>query len=247
MKTINEFVDSWGRWIYQGDPIVGIQVLAKRKLHTPILDFSHVGLTHLPKELAKINGLEELYLHDNGLTCLPRNLGDITRLRLLSLGRNQLSALPESMRQRWDTFEVLYLGDNQFTENPIDEEWMTMFKQGSIGSNPIPEPISPLWMTKQDAQEFPERLSMLFLAERISSAIRNDLQEQAIKILLSCPEPMIYEIMLAGVWIEYIDGRQRIHWNNFLSQDNMIALQKPLLNSIPRGSMVHRSLLYRHT
>ena len=54
------------------------------------------------------------------------------------------------MRKRWDTFEILYLGDNQ-TENPIDEEWMTMFER--IGSNPIPEPISPLWMTKQDARE----------------------------------------------------------------------------------------------
>lgn len=244
---MNEFVDEWGCWIYQGDPVVGIQILARQNLHTPILDFSNIPLSHLPRELAKINGLTDLYLHNNGLTRLPKNLGDIPQLRLLSLGRNQLSVLPESMRQRWDTFEVLYLGDNQFTENPIDEEWMTMFKQGSVGSNPIPEPISPLWMTKQDAQEFPERLSMLFLGTEISSAIRNDLQEQAIKILLNCPEPMIYEIMLKEVWIEYMDGRQRIHWNDFLSQGNMIGLQKPLLNSIPRGSMVHRSLLYRHT
>ena len=244
---MNEFVDEWGCWIYQGDPVVGIQILARQNLHTPILDFSNIPLSHLPRELAKINGLTDLYLHNNGLTRLPKNLGDIPQLRLLSLGRNQLSVLPESMRQRWDTFEVLYLGDNRFTENPIDEEWMTMFKQGSVGSNPIPEPISPLWMTKQDAQEFPERLSMLFLGTEISSAIRNDLQEQAIKILLNCPEPMIYEIMLKEVWIEYMDGRQRIHWNDFLSQGNMIGLQKPLLNSIPRGSMVHRSLLYRHT
>ena len=241
---MNEFVDSWGRWIYQGDPIVGIQALSRRNLPTQILDFSNVGLTHLPKELAKVNALEELYLHNNELTRLPKNLGDISKLRLLSLGRNQLSTLPDSLRQRWDSFEILYLGDNQFTDNPIDEEWMTMFKQGSIGSNPIPEPISPFWMTKQDAQEFPERLSMLFLDETTNNSIRESMQEQAIMLLLGCPEPMVYEIMLDGVWIEEINGKSVIHWNDLLSHPNMIPLQKPLLNSIPRGSMVHRSLLY---
>ena len=114
------------------------------------------AMCHCPtfQRIASINGLQELYLDNNGLNRLPKNLGDISQLRLLSLGRNQLSTLPDGMRKRWDTFEILYLGDNQFTENPIDEEWMTMFKQGSIGSNPIPEPISPLWMTKQDAREF---------------------------------------------------------------------------------------------
>ena len=242
---MNEFVDTFGRWIYKGDPIVGIQLLSRQNRTTPTLDFSHVPLTHLPKELAKVHGLEELYLHNNGLTRLPKNLGDISKLRLLSLGRNKLSTLPDSLRQRWDTFEILYLGHNHFTENPIDEEWMTMFKQGSIGSNPIPEPISPCWMTKQDAREFPERLSMLFLDETTKESIRESMQEQAITLLLGCPEPMIYEIMLAGVWIEELHGLRTIHWNDFLSQPSMVSLRKPLLNTIPRGSIVHRSLLYQ--
>ena len=241
---MNEFIDSWGRWMYQGDPIVGIQTLSRMNLPTQILDFSNVRLTHLPKALARVNGLEELYLHNNELTRLPQNLGDISKLRVLSLGRNKLSTLPDSVRQRWDTFEILYLGDNRFTENPIDEDWMTMFKQGSIGSNPIPEPISPFWMTKQDAQEFPERLSMLFLDETTDESIRRSMQEQAIRLLLGCPEPMVYEIMLDGVWIEHRE-KPIVHWNNLLSHPKMTPLRKPLLNSIPRGSMVHRSLLYR--
>ena len=136
LKTMNKFVDTLGRWVYDGDPVVGLQLLARTNTPTPILDLSSVILSHLPRELASVNGLKELYLDNNGLNRLPKNLGDISQLRLLSLGRNQLSTLPDSLRQRWDTFEILYLGDNQFTENPIDEEWMTMFKQGSIGSNP---------------------------------------------------------------------------------------------------------------
>ena len=242
---MNEFVDILGRWVYTGDPIIGLQLLARKNTPTPILDLSNVTLSHLPRELASVNGLTELYLDKNGLNRLPKNLGDIPQLRLLSLGRNQLSTLPDSLRQRWDTFEILYLGDNQFTENPIDEEWMTMFKQGSIGSNPIPEPISPFWMTKQDAREFPERLSMLFLDDNINTHIRKSMEQQAIDLLLGCPEPMVYEIMLDGVWIEDVNGEQRVHWNDLLSQSNMLPLQKPLLNSIPRGSMVHPSLLYR--
>ena len=242
---MTDFVDSQGHWIYNGDPIVGIQLLARQKIHTPILDLSNVPLPHLPKELANIDGLKELYLHNNGLNLLPKNLGDISQLRLLSLGRNQLSTLPDSIRQRWDTFEILYLGDNQFTENPIDEEWMTMFKQGSIGSNPIPEPISSLWMTKQDALEFPERLSILFLDRNSPAHIRESLKEQALELLLNCPEPMIYEGMLEGVWVEKRNSEQIIHWNAFLSQPNMIPLQTPLIQSIPRGSMVHTSLRYQ--
>ena len=48
---------------------------------------------------------------------------------------------------------------------------------------------------------------------------------QAIDLLLGCPEPMIYEIMLDGVWIEDVNGEQRIHWNDFLSQSSMLPLQ----------------------
>ena len=243
---MTDFVDSQGRWIYPGDPINGMQLLAHHKIFTPILDLSNVPISHLPKDLAKINGLKELYLHNNGLNRLPKNLGDISQLRLLSLGRNQLSTLPESIRQRWDTFETLYLGDNLFTCNPIDEEWMTMFKQGSIGSNPIPEPISPLWMTKQDAREFPERLAMLFLDRNTSTAIKNGMREQAIELVQNCPEPMIYEIMLKGVWMENVNGQKVIHWNNFLSPPRMTPLRKPLLESIPRGSLVHPSLCYQY-
>ena len=64
LKAMTDFVDSQGHWIHQGDPIIGIQLLARQKTHTPILDLSNVSLSHLPKELAAINGLEELYLHE---------------------------------------------------------------------------------------------------------------------------------------------------------------------------------------
>ncbi len=240
---MNPVVDPQGKWIFDGDPIQGLQQLAHSSFSLPVLDLSNVPLDRLPKCLPKITGLQELYLHRNGLSQLPNNLGDIPKLRLLSLGKNNISTLPDSMRQRWDSFEILFLGDNNFTENPIDEEWMTMFKQGSIGNNPIPEPISPFWMTKQDAKEFPERISMLFLDTSIDDTIRQPMIDQALSLLRLCPEPMIYEALLKDVWIEQTETDTIIHWNAFLQQPHLIPLRNHLLSLIPRGSLVHPTLL----
>jgi hypothetical protein len=236
------FVDEFGRWIFQGDPIVGLQQLAHSTQSVPVLDLSNVPLSHFPKCIANISDLQDIYLDNNGLKHLSENLGDISKLRLLSLGRNHLSTLPNSLRNRWSTFEVLYLGDNQFIENPLDEEWMVMFRHGSIGSNAIPEPIGPLWMTKSDVQEFPGRISILFL-KNTDSKTTKALAHQAIELIRLCPEPMIYEILLKGVWIESTEDKQSVHWNDFLSQPRLQPLRQVLLETIPRGSLIHPSLL----
>ena len=236
------FVDEFGRWIFRGDPIVGLQQLARSAQSVPILDLCGIPLSHFPKCIAHISDLQEIYLHNNGLSKLSNNLGDISNLRLLSLGCNQLSTLPESLRNRWSTFEVLYLGENRFIENPLDEEWMVMFKHGSVGANPIPEPISSLWMTKSDVQEFPERISMLFL-ENVDQKTTALLAQQAIELIRYCPEPMIYELLLKDVWIESTQNRPIVHWNDFLSQPRLKPLRTILLNTIPRGSLLHPTLL----
>jgi Leucine-rich repeat (LRR) protein len=236
------FVDEFGRWIFSGDPIAGLQQLSRSRQSVPVLDLCGISLSHFPKCIANISDLQDVYLDNNGLTKLSKNLGDISKLRLLSLGRNQLSTLPESLRNRWSTFEVLYLGDNQFLENPLDEEWMVMFKHGSIGSNSIPEPISSLWMTKSDVQEFPERISMLFL-ENVDQRTTALLANQAVELIRYCPEPMIYELLLKDVWIESTHDGTIVHWNDFLSQPKLKPLRTILLNTIPRGSLLHPSLL----
>lgn len=123
---------------------------------------------------------------------------------------------------------------------------MTMFKQGSIGNNHIPEPISPFWMTKQDALEFPDRISMLFVDTTIDDSIRQPMIDQALELLRICPEPMIYETLLKDVWIEQTDMDTIIHWNGLLQQPHLIPLRKQLLHSIPRGSLVHPTLLSNH-
>ena len=151
---MNRYIDSAGHWIYTGNPTDGLRTLSKSKIACSILDLSGVLLNELPDCLDKISGIEELYLDQNNLSTLPPSLGRCSKLRLLSLGRNNISNLPDTIKERWHTLEIVYLCHNNFTENPIDEEWMTMFKQGLFVDNSIPEPISSLWITRLAAKHF---------------------------------------------------------------------------------------------
>lgn len=235
---MNQFVDDFGRWIYPNDVEEGLIGLARSKRSCPILDLRGVPLSRPPSMLPKINGLTDLYFDQNDLDQLPKNIGSIEHLRLLSLGRNNISSLPESIRDRWHTLQIVFLGDNQFTSNPIDEEWMMMFKQGSIGSNPIPEPISPFWMTTQDVAEFPSRIEML-LPSNASPTIAEHFYAQALELVQNCPEPMIYEVLFKDVSI-LEDGE--IQWNDFFNTPTRQDFGRKLLPHLPRGSFVAPSL-----
>ena len=244
---MNQFVDAFGRWIYPRDIEEGLIGLARSKRSCPVLDLRGVPLSRPPSMLPKINGLTDLYFDQNGLRALPKNIGDIEHLRLLSLGRNHISSLPDSIRDRWHTLQIIFLGDNQFTANPIDEEWMMMFKQGSVGRNPIPEPISPFWMTTQDASEFPSRIEML-LPDNASPTIAENFYLQALELVQNCPEPMIYEVLFQDVTV--LDNGS-IHWNAFFNTPARQDFGRQILAHLPRGSFVDPSLeetfLFNHS
>lgn len=235
---MNQFIDTFGRWIYPKDVEEGLIGLARSKHPCPILDLRGIPLSRPPSMLPKIHGLSDLYFDQNGLTALPLNIGEIEHLRLLSLGRNNISSLPDSIRDRWHTLQIVFLGDNQFTVNPIDEEWMMMFKQGSIGRNPIPEPISPFWMTTQDVIEFPSRLEMLF-PSNASPTIAENFHSQALDLVQNCPEPMIYEVLFKDV-VALHNGK--IQWNTFFNTPSRQTFGLQMLEYLPRGSFVDPSL-----
>ena len=235
---MNIFVDHYGRWIYPHDVEEGLLGLARSQKPCPILDLRGIPLSKPPTMLPKIVGLTDLYLGDNGLKSLPQNIGAVEHLRLISLGRNQISEIPISIKDRWHTLQIVYLGDNCFTKNPIDEEWMMMFKQGSIGNNPIPEPISPFWMTTQDALEFPERIQMLF-PDDSSDDVSAIFFPLALDIIQNCPEPILYEVLFNGVQV-LEDGT--ILWNEYFHTAILQKLGLEILAHLPRGSFVHPSL-----
>ncbi|EMM76696.1 leucine rich repeat protein [Leptospira santarosai str. 2000030832] len=70
-----------------------------------ILDLSENQLTTLPKEIGKLQKLQELYLSGNQLTTLPREIGKLQTLQELGLSGNRLITLPKEIGQlknlRW--------------------------------------------------------------------------------------------------------------------------------------------------
>lgn len=214
-----------------------------------VLDLRGFPISRLPANLHHLEGLEELYLSDNGLCALPKNIGALPKLKTLSLGRNQISELPESCYELWDSLVHLFLGQNHITQLPFDVSDMAYLRVGSIGSNPIPEPIGTVcWMLRADALEMPERLG--YLVANAWSKAHNRTQaafflEQAIFLAKQMNEPMIYEAFFEGTWI---DAQGHIHWNEFFSpkaehmQRQRRQLGLSLLPYMTRGACVHPSL-----
>ena len=102
-----------------------------------VLDLRFVPLLELPIE--KMHALEAIYLHENQISRLPE-LHFFPRLQTLSLGRNQIRHIPRSITRIWMSFRRLILGANYIQSLPFTEEEM-IIEHGSIGSNPISEPI----------------------------------------------------------------------------------------------------------
>jgi hypothetical protein len=216
----------------------GIRALGSQKQVTPILDLRGIPFSKIPDQIVNINGLEELYLDENGLRELPEAIGKIEQLKVLSLGRNSFSRLPLSLVERWATLQKLFLGANQIRELGFNEEDLWAFQHGSIGTNPLPEPISRQWMIRSDAHKIPEIMKSL-VPPKISSEIAFSLAEQLIQVLELASEPMIFEILYDGV---HLNSTGDITWNCHFDRPWLRYIAVSLLPKIVRGSMVDRSL-----
>ena len=76
------------------------------------LNLSNLGLTELPKELAKCTQLTKLYLGDNQLTDIIL-LAGLTQINWLDLGNNQLTDITPLANLTQLTW--LYIRKNQLT------------------------------------------------------------------------------------------------------------------------------------
>jgi len=73
--------------------------LASMHQHVKVLRLGNNALCSLPREIALMTKLEELWLHKNKLQSLPAELGRLTNLKELSLGFNALRSLPRELGQ----------------------------------------------------------------------------------------------------------------------------------------------------
>lgn len=81
------------------------------------LDLSGFGLTTLPKEVGRLDSLEQLDLRNNNLTAFPDTLLSLGNLQQLDLQNNGMATLPNSI-YRLDNLRLLHLQDNRLCDLP---------------------------------------------------------------------------------------------------------------------------------
>src|ERR1041385_8286785 len=85
-----------------------------------LLDLSVLGLTSLPNEVAKLQGIRELHLQRNKLITLPADL-DTKTIQFLDLSENPLVEIPEGVRTM-NRLETLIIEKAKLTKLP---SWLT--------------------------------------------------------------------------------------------------------------------------
>ena len=204
-----------------------------------VLDLRGVYLPILPDCMDKFIDLKRLYLHNNQLRSLPLSIGNIPQLTLLSLGRNGIGQLPKTIINRRYTLQKLFLGNNAISALPFAEQEMVFLNQGSIGENPLPEPVGVRWMLRKDAQQAAINLLSLFQSSGPKSQMLVFI-EQGINLILTIDEPMVWEFLFKQVVIQP-DGR--IIWNTFFPEQTWVRYAAlKLLPLIHKAAMVDNSL-----
>jgi len=204
--------------------------------HVTVLDLRWIPLADLP--IVGFSNLTHLYLHENSLSVLPEDLHRLEKLKVLSLGHNQISALPSSISYLWMTLERLILGSNQIQALPFIEEEM-MIMHGSIGSNPLPEPVGEAWMFRQDARNCIEQLHWLSRPQPGTSIdIVHLYQDIFVQNCLALDEPMVYEALFEGyLWEDGFGLRHSEH-----HYETEVAVLGRVLAHIQPDVLLHPSI-----
>ena len=196
--------------------------------HIKVLDLRWVPLDSLP--ITGFTALEYLYLHDNGLIRIPSELQLLSRLRVLSLGNNTISMLPRSIVYLWMTLERLILGENQIVNLPFVEEEM-MLAHGSIGSNPLQEPVGEAWMQRDDARNCISQLHWLSRPKPgTPPSIAKQYQDLFLHNCLSLDEPMVYQALFDGyTWRDEIGLEHAEHCHSMEMEvlESLIPIMNP--------------------
>ena len=198
-----------------------------------VLDLRWIPLSRLP--VAGFSVLEEIYLHENDLAQIPSSIAELRRLRVLSLGRNRIASLPRSMATMWLSLRRLILGDNRLTSLPFTEDEM-LIEQGSIGTNPLAEPVGSRWMERAAAADAVQKIRVLLTpipgCSRDIAAIQI---ERGIALCRELAEPMIYEQLFEGYTRQgeaLVHGQRKNPWER--------AAIAELCKALPRDTMLDR-------
>ena len=112
-----------------------------------------------------------------------------------------------------------------------------LIEQGSIGSNPISEPVGDRWMKRADTEDAVEKIRILLTPfPGCSKEVARIQIERGVALCRELQEPMIYEQLLEGYTC--VDGKlHHPQRNNPWERSALEALVKTL----PREVMLGRS------
>eukprot|EP00897_Mesotaenium_endlicherianum_P006528 jgi/Mesen1/5903/ME000003S06934 len=103
---------------------------------TGALDLSHCGLTEIPADVWRMEGLTDLALAGNLISELPPEIGHLKGLRRLGLAGNLLRALPSEVCQL-ASLEGLWLHGNLLSELPADVGKLTKLRMLAAAGNQL--------------------------------------------------------------------------------------------------------------
>jgi hypothetical protein len=133
------------------------------------------------------------------------------------------------------------LGHNKISHLPFLEEEM-MIEHGSIGRNPLREPIGASWMFRKDARGcIPHLHSLLRTFPGIAHEIIEVQKQLFIHNCVSLNEPMVYEILYDGY--EWKDGVGLVHPQHRYPHEIMALTE--LLTKIQPDVILHPSIAVR--
>jgi hypothetical protein len=153
----------------EGDREARRRIEQTRREGAITLDLSNLKLTELPKAIASLTQLQQLYLYNNKLTELPEAIRSLTQLRVLDLSNNQLRELPEAIASLTQ-LQQLDLSNNQLRELPEPIKSLTRLQLLELYNNQLtelPETIASLTrlqeldLTNNQLRELPEAIASL--------------------------------------------------------------------------------------
>jgi hypothetical protein len=108
------------------------QALLERSSET--LSLSSIWLTEVPRDIARLSSLVELWLDGNRLASLPREIGQLGHLTHLSVAANFLEKLPPEIGEL-TSLESLDLSANMLTEIPPEIGRLTNLRDLRLSKN----------------------------------------------------------------------------------------------------------------
>jgi internalin A len=211
------------------------------------LDLSQLELREVPKSIAQLTNLQELYLYGNQLTSLPDAVAQLINLQKLDLYDNQLAGLPDII-VRLTSLQELNLENNQLTSLPDEIAQLNNLRDLNLLENQlesIPEKIGCLIRLKNLNLSVNKLINLPDSIRHLANLKELYLSRNK---LLSLPDAVAQLTNLEILSLTHNQLTSLPDWIGKLTELKIIFLEDNQLVSLPNGmkQLSHLEYLYLH-